>query len=118
MTTARDGLRVIHVSRELVDEFEGWLEFAGANVPGVPQCPDWPRQFTIARTEIADEDCYGESIKNCTSYVVRSPEWPADENRCWTPTLYGVYTSAAEAKALIKAKDYPEFAPETDTPEG
>jgi len=45
MTECRDVL----VSDQFDSFFNGWLEFAGHDVPGVPSCDEWPARFTITR---------------------------------------------------------------------
>jgi hypothetical protein len=66
-------VRHLHVSRELQPMFEGWLEFAGHDVPGVAQCRAWPREFTIEEGICGCANCSGGRT---VVYCVSAKEWP------------------------------------------
>jgi hypothetical protein len=94
------GERVLHVSYDIVDFFEGWLEFAGQDLPGVAYCPDWPREFTIREMPVTAGHCWARDsagirhwIENAhyKTFLVRSPEWDGQPSTCWTPTFYKRY---------------------------
>lgn len=67
-------IRHLHVSRELQPLFVGWLEFAGKEVPGVAECRQWPREFTIDEGICGCRQC---SAGQTVMYCVAAEEWPA-----------------------------------------
>lgn len=73
--------RWILVSDELLEEFLGWLEFAGPDhVRGVRgHCRDWPRIFTIQKRRHLPES-------RVTVFDVESPEFGWGGN--WIPTFH------------------------------
>ena len=76
----------VYVSKEMRDEFVGWLEFAGPDyVPGVPHCPSWPREFSVR--EIGKRVRPDLSGSETWMYEVWSPEFEADLDG-WCPIFH------------------------------